>query len=187
MGDDEKPEDGKKQRTIFDDMRELDKKILAERIKSISTEKTKLTQHNIRNLRKICPESEKAIREHAGNLVAIQDIADILLCDSAELMEKYGDAILQERAYARAILAKYQMDLAKKKNAGMLVWLGKQHLEQQEPEKRESKLGGEGGFTINIGNKIEVKTSEDKSITDASAVTVTPTIEIKGRENVKQP
>jgi AraC-like DNA-binding protein len=88
--------------------------------------------------------------EEVRKLAAIQcsyaEMADILGCNESTLTRRFAQVIKVGRSHAFASLKRKQYEVAMTGNVGMLIWLGKQYLEQTD--KREIDTTIHGGITI---------------------------------------
>ena len=80
------------------------------------------------------------------------------------LMERYGegfsDVYKKFSGSGKASLRRWQFDNARKGNATMQIWLGRQYLGQSERQDAEHQEGG-GGITINISPASAADVEED--------------------------
>jgi precorrin-4 methylase len=58
------------------------------------------------------------------------EIADFVGCDEGTIRVRFSDVLTKARAGLRTRLRRKQLDVALKGNATMLIWLGKQMLQQ---------------------------------------------------------
>jgi len=73
---------------------------------------------------------DETIRRLAMNGSTDQDICEYLIMDESNLSRKYGDMLVQVRAWRRIALREKQTAVALKGNAGVLTLLGKHELGQ---------------------------------------------------------
>lgn len=91
----------------------------------------------------------KRIEEMAFNRNNIGTIASVLGLDYKTLQKYHGEMIIRKHAEGRAALKKAQMDKAiKDRDSTMLIWLGKNELEQTDKQQVEH----DGGITVEIVN-----------------------------------
>jgi hypothetical protein len=83
------------------------------------------------------------------------EIADFIGCSVDTLDRRFADELAKGRASLKMSLRQWQLDAAKKGNASMLIWLGKQMLDQKD----QIDLGGEDG-SIKINMNYERKKKE---------------------------
>jgi predicted transcriptional regulator len=69
------------------------------------------------------------------------DIADKLNCDEATIRKVFSEILRKKRAERRMNLRKKQYDLAMRGNVPILIWLGKQELDQYEPKQQVEHSG----------------------------------------------
>lgn len=79
------------------------------------------------------------VRALASVFCTMKQIALICKCSVDTLERRFADVIKEGRAQAQQSLLKKQFDVAMNGNVSMLIWLGKQHLEQSE--KVEQHIG----------------------------------------------
>lgn len=75
-----------------------------------------------------------------------EEMADILGVSVDTLTRNFADAIKEARAHGRSSLRRKQFRIAERGNVGMLIWLGKQLLEQRDRAWQEHS--GPGGKPI---------------------------------------
>ena len=74
----------------------------------------------------------------------IKEIADVESCSKDHISKHYSDFITKGKAERNIRLRKAQIELALSGNCSMLIWLGKQYLDQkdkQEPNDEELPTG----------------------------------------------
>lgn len=74
------------------------------------------------------------------------EIAAAVGCSVDTLERRYAELIAKGREKGKSSLRRMQFELAKKGNATMLIWLGKQILGQREPQATETLASA--GFKI---------------------------------------
>lgn len=72
------------------------------------------------------------VLELSSAFCTIEQMATILHCSADTLTRNFAGIIKEGRATAKRSLLKKQFDVAMGGNVTMLIWLGKQHLEQSE-------------------------------------------------------
>lgn len=87
-------------------------------------------------------EQLKTVDEMAYNQCKTRTIANIIGIDRNTLDKHYSTRLKKKRSEGKAALLKAQMECGKdEKNPTMLIWLGKQHLNQTD--KRDVTSGGQ--------------------------------------------
>jgi hypothetical protein len=74
--------------------------------------------------------TSRAVEQMAYAGATDTDIADRFLIDEATLRRRYRDTLRVARAIRRMTIRSLQFDLAKKMNASILTWLGRNELGQ---------------------------------------------------------
>ncbi len=101
----------------------------------------------------ICGEDVKNLAAH-GNTQ--EDIAEILGCSRTVITERFADSYKRGMADLRASLRKHQVTLAENGNPAMLIWLGKNMLDQVEPRAVEqfgaeiARVGGQTAEAFDV-------------------------------------
>lgn len=99
---------------------------------------------------------KKVDAEQVKKLAAIQcsnaEIAAVVGVNVRTIERRFAAAIKEGRENGKCSLKRKQYEIAMKGNVGMLIWLGKQYLDQKD--KRETEMTGEG-IKINIQKQDE--------------------------------
>lgn len=74
------------------------------------------------------------------------EIADHFMCDEGTIRKRFSEVLTKARAGRKIKLRELQWKLAEKGNLGMLIWLGKQELDQKD--KNQHELSGRDGKPI---------------------------------------
>lgn len=82
----------------------------------------------------------KQVEELAAIQCSYAEMAAVLRCDPKTLSNRFGQEIRNGRERGKSSLKRKQYELAMSGNCTMLIWLGKQHLEQSD--KNEQRLDG---------------------------------------------
>jgi hypothetical protein len=77
-------------------------------------------------------ELEKQVENYARIGCSDRDIGDMLGVAHTTIARRYAPILIKARSESRSMLRKWQMDLARKGNATMLIWLGKNVLKQSD-------------------------------------------------------
>ena len=77
------------------------------------------------------------------------EIAAVLGVDDKTIANKFSTILTKKRSARRAALRKKQTDIALRGSVPILIWLGKQELEQREP-KQDVEHSGAVDSTVNI-------------------------------------
>lgn len=79
---------------------------------------------------------KKIDAEQVKKLAAIQcsyaEMASIVGCNESTLTRRFAQAIKEGRDHGKTSLKRKQYEVAMSGNVTMLIWLGKQHLDQKE-------------------------------------------------------
>ena len=105
----------------------------------------------------------KLIEQLAGLMCTDEEIASVLGVTVETLQAKHNGEAFSEykkrgQLKGKASLRRYQFETAKGGNPTMLVWLGKQYLDQKD--RQDVALEAEKDFTINIMPASNGETSE---------------------------
>lgn len=73
------------------------------------------------------------VRQLAAINCSLDEMSAVLKVSVDTLSRNYADVIKEGRSTGRMSLKRKQYEIAMKGNVGMLIWLGKQLLEQREP------------------------------------------------------
>lgn len=73
---------------------------------------------------------EKEIRRLAYDMASQREIAALLGCDEEVIRRRFKKVVEQEKARRRTDIRRKQFTCAGKGSAAMLIWLGKQYLDQ---------------------------------------------------------
>ena len=78
----------------------------------------------------------------AERFCTYSEIAAIISCDESTIRKRFPEIVAKGREKGKKILRGWQLKAAENGNATMLIWLGKQYLEQTDEikVKHESKL-----------------------------------------------
>jgi hypothetical protein len=82
----------------------------------------------------------------------VTEIADFFGCDRDTIHNRFQDELTKGKADLKMSVRRWQLETAKKGNATMQIWLGKQILDQKESVDVTSE-----------GKKLEIKLSYDRS------------------------
>jgi len=88
------------------------------------------------------------VEKLAGIGCTVAEIAAVAGCSKDTLERNFAASIEKGRDSAKASLRRKQWDVAMKGNVGMLIWLGKQLLEQKERHEHTGEGGGPVVFTV---------------------------------------
>lgn len=78
-----------------------------------------------------------------------REIADYFQCDETTIAKRFSSILTKARANRKIRLRELQWKLAEKGNLGMLIWLGKQELDQKEKAENTQELRGASKITLN--------------------------------------
>jgi len=94
------------------------------------------------------PKPSKVPNETIVDLLAIgcnmRELEIVTGLSEDTLMRRFSDVIEEGRAQFRVGLRRMQYATAKSGNVGMQIWLGKQYLDQSEPQHRVELTGKDG-------------------------------------------
>jgi len=90
---------------------------------------------------------EKQVEKLASYGLTNKEIAEALGFDDSTLKRKFENFLVKGRANLKQRLKKKQIQVAMSGNVSMLIWLGKQYLDQSE------KVVETGDYQINIKRK----------------------------------
>lgn len=79
------------------------------------------------------------IRKLARINCTMIEIGSVVGCSVATLERRYADLIKSEREVGKTSLRRWQWDAASKGNTALLIWLGKQHLNQSDKIEEKSE------------------------------------------------
>ena len=91
--------------------------------------------------------TDKQIEKLASYGLTNKEIAEALGYDDSTLKRKFENFLIKGRAELKKRLKKKQIDVAMQGNVSMLIWLGKQYLDQSE------KVVETGDYQIHIKRK----------------------------------
>ncbi len=90
---------------------------------------------------------EKQVEKLSSCGLTNKEIADVLGYDDTTLKRKFENFLIKGRAVLKQKLKRKQIEVAMKGNVSMLIWLGKQYLDQSE------KVVETGDYQIMIKRK----------------------------------
>ena len=100
---------------------------------------------------------EKQIEKLASYGLTNKEIAEALEYDDSTLKRKFENFLIKGRANLKQRLKKKQIQVAMSGNVTMLIWLGKQYLEQAD------KVEETGDYKLVVNRKkLEVKLAENE-------------------------
>lgn len=76
---------------------------------------------------------EEQVKKLAAINCSYAEMAAVLDCNESTLLRRYAEVIQKGRANGKMSLKRKQYELAMGGNVTMLIWLGKQLLDQREP------------------------------------------------------
>lgn len=97
------------------------------------------------------------------------EIAAVVGCSVDTLERRFADIIKDGQATGRSSLRRYQWEAAKKGNTAMLIWLGKQMLDQTDRLDQRTELTAPG--VIKIGYADEGDVAADTPAANAASKT----------------
>jgi hypothetical protein len=65
----------------------------------------------------------------------MEEMAHILKCSVDTLERNFADVIKEGRANGKMSLRRWQWEACKKGNSALLIWMGKQHLNQKDKQE----------------------------------------------------
>lgn len=74
----------------------------------------------------------RAVEEMAGKGASNREIADILGCDDKTIANRFSAILRKKRAERRITIREAQFKAAREGNSALLIWLGKQELDQRD-------------------------------------------------------
>jgi AraC-like DNA-binding protein len=77
---------------------------------------------------------ERQIRELAKIHCTMEEIAAVMGCSVDTLERRFADIIKEERSIGKSSLRRWQFKAAQSGNSALLIWLGKQYLNQRDKE-----------------------------------------------------
>jgi hypothetical protein len=83
---------------------------------------------------------EEQIKALAGIHCSLAEMAAVMDCSVSTLSRNYAEAIEKGRENGKASLKRKQFELAMKGDRVMLIWLGKQYLDQTEKKQITARL-----------------------------------------------
>jgi hypothetical protein len=115
----------------------------------------------------------KMVQDLASIGCKVIEIAKLLDVSEDTLNRRFAVEIAKGKENLKMSLRRWQLESAKKGNVTMLIWLGKQYLEQKD--KIENSITGENGAPIQVEHKsnydylsVEELQTLDKLVTKAS-------------------
>lgn len=81
---------------------------------------------------------KKQVEKLANLQCTLQEIADWFGVDKSTISRNFATEIEKGKSFGKISIRRAQLQLALKGNATMLIWLGKQYLEQKEKKDDES-------------------------------------------------
>ena len=91
---------------------------------------------------------EEMVYRVASIMCTMEEMAHIFGCSVDTLERNYADLIKEARSNGKMSLRRWQWEACKKGNSALLIWMGKQHLEQRD---KQEFTGADGGaIQINI-------------------------------------
>jgi len=101
------------------------------------------------------------------------EIAAVLKCSDDTLKRRFADRIEKGREVGKSSLRRAQFTKALAGNPTMLIWLGKQHLEQQDRHE-VAHAGADGGpLTVNVTHRVVAVASAASRLTEADVAALT--------------
>lgn len=97
--------------------------------------------------KKIDPNAVKALAQRGAKT---SEIADVIGCSPDTLERRFAAEMVKGRADLRMSLREWQIQAAKNGNVAMLIWLGKQYLDQKDVARNELANGDESGFRVTV-------------------------------------
>jgi hypothetical protein len=85
------------------------------------------------------------VRKHAKGGSSNVEISHFLGCDEAVIRRRFAKELKQGRAERKMIIRQAQNKLAMEGNATMLIWLGKNELDQRDAPLKLEHTGADGG------------------------------------------
>lgn len=82
----------------------------------------------------------KQVEELAAIQCSLAEMSAVLRCDKKTLYNRFAAEMAAGRERGKSSLKRKQYEVAMSGNATMLIWLGKQHLEQSD--KNEQRFDG---------------------------------------------
>lgn len=98
--------------------------------------------------RKPVPISEEIVGQMAFDGAKNSEIAAVLGVDDGTIKSRFSPILTQKRSARRAALRKKQTDMALRGNVPLLIWLGKQELEQVDRRDVDAKVHGSVTFIM---------------------------------------
>lgn len=90
---------------------------------------------------------ENTVLKLASIMCTMEEMAHILGCSVDTLERRFADVIKEGRSSGKMSLRRWQWEACKKGNPALLIWMGKQHLDQKD--KHETEINGQM-ISINI-------------------------------------
>jgi hypothetical protein len=108
--------------------------------------------------------NEENIELLAGYHCSLAEIAAVVGCSVDTLSNNYSEVIKRGREFGKCSLRRKQFDVAMNGNINMLIWLGKQYLEQRDKNYNDMNVKvDKGQLIIDLtGNLTSDSKSNDK-------------------------
>jgi DNA-binding CsgD family transcriptional regulator len=111
------------------------------------------------------PSIEKQIEKLSSFGLTNKEIAEALGLDDSTLKRKFENFLIKGRANLKQRLKSKQIQVAMSGNVTMLIWLGKQYLEQKD------KMEESGDYELTVvRTKLEDKLKEEKQKNEKSTI-----------------
>lgn len=105
-----------------------------------------------------------------------EEIAAVVGCSTDTLKRRFADCIERGREHGKASLRRAQFRAALGGNATMLIWLGKQHLEQRDRHDVRNEVTGKDGAPLIPGGRSLEDMSDAELTALAAQLAPTPTV-----------
>jgi hypothetical protein len=89
---------------------------------------------------------EKLVYKLASIGCKVSEIADFVGCSTDTLERRFAGEIKKGKAELRMSLRRWQLEAARKGNASLLIWLGKQMLDQKDT----IEIDGDSGIKLTM-------------------------------------
>jgi len=114
--------------------------------------------------KKIDPEIVKKLAAIHCTMI---EIAAVCECSVDTLERRFADVIKTSREKGRASLRRLQWEKAQSGNVGMMIWLGKQLLDQREKADEHVTMTGAEGGPVSISHESEEERTKRQARVEA--------------------
>ena len=102
----------------------------------------------------------KIVEKLAQRFCSMGEIAAVVGCDKSTISRRFATEVAKGREKGKTLLRDLQWTAAKKGNIAMLIWLGKQFLDQKEKQE----VHATGQTVLTVAEKIVTERKEAKAL-----------------------